>query len=72
MNKCPIIFKDYIIFLNNAVENKKTNYEDNEFLFYSIKYFYIVNKNYILNTINTNNYNSEEINLLKEKILLDK
>ena len=72
MNKCPELFKEDLIFLNNSVKNKKINYEENEFLFYSMKYFYIIDKNYILNTIKSNKYESEEANLLKEKVLLEK
>ncbi len=72
MNKCPELFKEDLVFLNNSVKNKKINYEENEFLFYSMKYFYIIDKNYILNTIKSNQYESEEANLLKEKVLSEK
>mgnify|MGYP003352986468 CR=1 FL=1 len=71
MNKCPGIFNDDLLFLNSVIDNKVVNYEESKFLFFSIRYFYIIDKNYILKNIEINKYNSKEANLLKDKILLD-
>lgn len=67
-NKCPQEFKDDLLFLNAFQNNKYLNNSENEFLYFSVKYFYIIDKEYILKNIKTNNYNSKEAKLLKEKI----
>lgn len=69
-DKCPNEFKDDLVFLNYSKKNQPNIiFEENKFIFFSIKYFYFIDKKYILNQIQTKQYNSNIALLLKEKIL---
>lgn len=58
----------------NSIDMVSPNYfykDEKNFLYCSIKYYYYLDKNYLLKEINNNNFNSEIALLLKEKINIE-
>lgn len=68
-DKCPKNFIDDLSFLNSVKDLQKSTKSEEEFVFFSIKYFYLIDKNYILNEIKEKRYDSIAAKLLKDKII---